>query len=78
MGIILSDALHEAYAHNIVHRDIKPDNIMVVEDGTLKLSDLGLAKHVDDDFSSTINPAAIGSPNYNSPEQVKNAKMAHC
>jgi serine/threonine-protein kinase len=51
---------------------------MVSEDGTIKLSDLGLAKHVDDDFSSTINGAAIGSPNYISPEQVRNAKMADC
>ncbi|MCH2209068.1 MAG: protein kinase [Lentisphaerales bacterium] len=75
-GIVITDALIEAHAHNIIHRDIKPENIMVTKQGRIKLADLGLAKNTEDSYSSTMVGAAIGTPNYISPEQVRNSQEA--
>jgi eukaryotic-like serine/threonine-protein kinase len=75
-GITITDALSEAHANNIIHRDIKPDNIMLTKEGRIKLADLGLAKKLDDNLSSTISGSALGTPNYISPEQTKNSKDA--
>ena len=75
-GIVITDALIEAHAHNIIHRDIKPENIMVTKQGRIKLADLGLAKNTEDSYSSTMAGAAIGTPNYISPEQVRNSQEA--
>lgn len=61
-----------SYAHNlgVVHRDIKPDNVLVKADGTVKLSDFGLARS--HDFSTvTATGAALGTPAYMAPEQIQ-------
>ncbi|MCM8529917.1 MAG: serine/threonine protein kinase [Lentisphaeraceae bacterium] len=75
-ALVLADALAEAHNLGVIHRDIKPENIMLTKDGKVKLADLGLAKHVDNEYSSTITGVAIGTPNYMSPEQTRNAKAA--
>ncbi|MCM8536658.1 MAG: serine/threonine protein kinase [Lentisphaeraceae bacterium] len=75
-AIILADALIEAHELGVIHRDIKPENIMLTKDGKVKLADLGLAKYVDNEYSSTLTGTAIGTPNYMSPEQTRNAKAA--
>ena len=67
-------ALAAAQAKNIVHRDIKPDNIMFTKSGDVKLADLGIAKNDDDDVSITKSNVMIGTPAYLSPEQVQDAK----
>ena len=64
-------ALSHAYDRDLVHRDVKPDNIMIVAGGVAKLCDLGLAKDVQRAGESTERGVALGTPNYISPEQVR-------
>jgi serine/threonine-protein kinase len=59
---------------NMVHRDIKPDNILVTRKGVVKVADFGLAKAVDDDVSMTQSGTGLGTPLYMAPEQARNAK----
>ena len=69
----ISQALQQAHKAGIVHRDIKPDNIMLTLDGTAKLADLGLAKETLDS-SVTQTGAVVGTPQYMSPEQATGDK----
>jgi serine/threonine-protein kinase len=64
-------ALDHADQQGLVHRDIKPDNVMIVEGGVAKLCDLGLAKDVSRGSGSTEKGSTIGTPNYISPEQAR-------
>jgi len=67
----IAGALVAAHAHHMVHRDIKPDNIMFSEDGTAKLADLGIAKSTDEqDTMLTMASSVFGTPAYMSPEQA--------
>ncbi|HEX7527555.1 MAG TPA: serine/threonine-protein kinase, partial [Thermoanaerobaculia bacterium] len=67
-------ALSIAHADGIVHRDIKPDNLMLTSRGDVKLVDLGIAKRIDEDQSLTQTGQAIGTPHYISPEQIRGQK----
>ena len=70
----ISEALSTAYSHGIVHRDIKPDNIMFTKNGGVKLADLGIAKKDDEEDNLTKTNVMMGTPAYLSPEQVENPK----
>ena len=63
-------ALGYAHAHGVVHRDIAPSNMIITPDGTVKLTDFGLAKTATD-IRLTHSGAPLGSPWYLSPEQVR-------
>ncbi|MBX3474973.1 MAG: serine/threonine protein kinase [Planctomycetes bacterium] len=63
-------ALEHAEKHSLVHRDVKPDNIMVTRDRTVKLLDLGLAKVRAAEDTGSAKGMAVGTPNYISPEQA--------
>jgi serine/threonine-protein kinase len=78
IGIQLADALEAAHARHLLHRDIKPGNIMLDKRGNVKLLDFGLAKrfrsessaNTSTDFSHTDTGITIGTPHYMSPEQA--------
>ena len=73
----IAHALVIAEEKGIVHRDIKPDNIMLDLRGTPKLADLGLAKNaIDSHTSITLGGSFMGTPAYMSPEQARDAKIA--
>ena len=68
-------ALHYAHDNNIVHRDVKPSNIMISENGQAMLMDFGIAKsNRVEDRSLTKTGRAIGTPRYMAPEQVRGRK----
>lgn len=66
----LARAIHVAHEQGIIHRDLKPANVLISEDGTLKISDFGLAKRLDGDSSETRAGDIVGTPHYMSPEQA--------
>ena len=71
----LCDGLSKAHAANIVHRDIKPANVLLTEDGIPKLTDFGLAKDEAADTGMTVAGAVLGTLDFMSPEQRKDAAL---
>jgi serine/threonine-protein kinase len=74
IGLRCAEALGYAHQRQLVHRDIKPGNILVTSDGKVKIADLGLAKALDEEMSLTQSGTGMGTPYYMPPEQARNAK----
>jgi hypothetical protein len=70
IGISVAHALEEASRHGIVHRDVKPENILLDANGGVKLTDLGLAKVRDEDLTLTKKGLTVGTVAYFAPEQA--------
>lgn len=68
VAIQIADALECAHENNIVHRDIKPQNILVTKDGSVKVTDFGIARAT---TSNTTTVESMGSVHYFSPEQAR-------
>jgi serine/threonine-protein kinase len=72
VGIQICDALVHAHERNLIHRDVKPKNIIVMPTGVAKLTDLGLARATDDKEAAESEVGkAYGTPYYISPEQIR-------
>src|SRR5262249_34024899 len=67
----LARAVQVAHQQGIVHRGLKPANVLLTKDGAPKIADFGLAKLLDSDSSQTQSGAILGTPSYMAPEQAE-------
>ncbi len=75
IGFAILDALQAAHAAGVVHRDVKPANVLLADDGRIVLTDFGVATF-DGDASTTQTGTVVGSPAYMAPERAKGAAPA--
>jgi sugar lactone lactonase YvrE len=73
VGLAVADALSRAHALGVLHRDLKPDNILFSRLGQPKLTDFGIAKIFD--WSADVASRVVGSPRYMAPEQIARDRL---
>ncbi|HAX17648.1 MAG TPA: Stk1 family PASTA domain-containing Ser/Thr kinase [Actinobacteria bacterium] len=74
-SVQICNALEIAHKNNLIHRDIKPQNIIVTSDGTIKITDFGIAKSLLEDNTKTLN--ILGTSYYISPEQAQGKVLSY-
>ncbi len=75
IAIQIAEALQHAHEKGLIHRDVKPKNIMIAREGVAKLADMGLAREITDkDAAEAEAGKAYGTPYYISPEQIRGIK----
>ena len=68
---VVAEAVHAAHKHGVVHRDLKPGNILLTAAGTPKLTDFGVARRLEGAAGLTQSGAPLGTPSYMAPEQAE-------
>lgn len=71
----IADALSHSHANDVVHRDVKPANVMVSDAGHVKLMDFGIARATDNSATMTQTAAVVGTAQYFSPEQARGEQV---
>ena len=77
IGVQLTRAVHAIHRVGLVHRDLKPGNVLVTHDGVVKLVDFGVAKWLEEQSQFTQVGHVVGSYSYMSPEQITGAEVDH-
>ena len=67
---LIAAAIHHAHERGILHRDLKPSNVLIDAHDQPRITDFGLAKRLDGEFSLTVTGQVLGSPNFMPPEQA--------
>jgi beta-lactam-binding protein with PASTA domain/tRNA A-37 threonylcarbamoyl transferase component Bud32 len=71
IGADVAQALAYAHRHGVIHRDVKPGNVLITEDGIVKVTDFGIARAINTEESLTQTGAVMGTATYFSPEQAE-------
>ena len=71
----VAQGLNYAHRHEIIHRDIKPDNVRVLEGGRVKVMDFGIARFAADESTLTAANKSLGTPKYMAPEQIEGIEI---
>lgn len=74
LAVQVAHALNRLHQRGFIHRDVKPDNILVTGQGVAKLTDLGIVKNTEADMGLTLAGVAMGTPHFMAPEQLADAK----
>jgi serine/threonine protein kinase len=75
LGIAVADGLAFAHEHDLVHRDVKPQNVLLNGDGEAKVTDFGIARSLDVEHGVTQTGTVMGTSNYLSPEQASGKQV---
>jgi len=78
LALQIADGLAFAHAHGLVHRDVKPHNVLLTEDGRAKVTDFGIARSIDVHRGLTQTGTVMGTSDYISPEQARGGPVDAC